>query len=56
MAVGWIKDRTGSFEAGLYALAGFALMSAVVTLVAARVPRPQEEYEAPMMGQKGSFI
>jgi MFS transporter, ACS family, tartrate transporter len=56
LAVGWIKDRTGSFEAGLYVLAGFALMSAVVALVAARAPRPQARYEAPMVGQKGSFI
>jgi hypothetical protein len=28
--VGWAKDYTGSFAAGLYALAGFALLSAVV--------------------------
>ena len=31
--VGWTKDLTGSFAGGLYALAGFALLSALVTLV-----------------------
>jgi len=36
--VGLLKDATGSFESGLYALAGFALLSAVVTLVAVREP------------------
>lgn len=29
--VGWAKDYTGSFAGGLYALAGFALMSAVIS-------------------------
>jgi ACS family tartrate transporter-like MFS transporter len=37
--VGWLKDTTGSFESGLYVLAGFALLSAVVTLAAVREPR-----------------
>lgn len=32
--VGWAKDVTGSFASGLYALAGFALLSALVTLFA----------------------
>jgi ACS family tartrate transporter-like MFS transporter len=32
--VGWIKDMTGSFAGGLYALAAFALMAALVTLFA----------------------
>jgi len=31
--VGWIKDTTGSFAGGLYALAGFALLAAIVTLI-----------------------
>jgi MFS transporter, ACS family, tartrate transporter len=30
-AVGWVKSLTGSFESGLYLLAGLALMSAVST-------------------------
>src|SRR5262249_39635121 len=29
--VGWLKDSTGSFEAGLYAMAGCTLISAIVT-------------------------
>ena len=39
LSVGWIKDRTGSFEAGLYVLAGWALLSAVMTLITVREPR-----------------
>jgi ACS family tartrate transporter-like MFS transporter len=31
--VGWVKDTTGSFAGGIYVLAGFALMSALVTLL-----------------------
>jgi ACS family tartrate transporter-like MFS transporter len=30
--VGWVRDTTGSFAGGLYTLAGFAVMSAVVSL------------------------
>ena len=41
--VGWIKDSTGSFEAGLYALAAFALLSAVVTLASVRETRTTRE-------------
>ena len=38
--VGWAKDYTGSFAAGLYALAGFALLSAVVSAIGLRIPNP----------------
>jgi ACS family tartrate transporter-like MFS transporter len=34
--VGWIKDSTGRFEAGLYFLAACSLACALITLVAAR--------------------
>jgi MFS transporter, ACS family, tartrate transporter len=34
--IGWIKDRTGSFEGGLYFVAGLLLLSAVLTLVLSR--------------------
>jgi MFS transporter, ACS family, tartrate transporter len=34
--VGWIKDSTKSFEAGLYFLAACSLMAAVITFLAAR--------------------
>jgi ACS family tartrate transporter-like MFS transporter len=39
--VGTIKDMTGSFSGGLYALAGFALLAAIVTLLA--VPERRRE-------------
>ena len=34
--VGWIKDSTNSFEAGLYFLAACSLMSAIIAFIAAR--------------------
>jgi MFS family permease len=34
--MGWLKDYTGSFAGGLYALAGFALLAAVVAAVGVR--------------------
>jgi ACS family tartrate transporter-like MFS transporter len=37
--VGWIKDSTGNFENGLYALAGFMLLAAVVTAIGVYAPR-----------------
>ena len=43
IAVGWLKDTTGSFEAGLFFLSGCALVSAIVTLVAARERRSRVE-------------
>jgi nitrate/nitrite transporter NarK len=33
------KDATGSFENGLYALAGFMLLAAVVTAIGVQAPR-----------------
>ncbi|MEJ0068761.1 MAG: MFS transporter [Pseudomonadota bacterium] len=38
--VGWVRDWTGSFAGGLYALAGFALMSAVISLLWLDIPSP----------------
>jgi MFS transporter, ACS family, tartrate transporter len=38
--VGWAKDYTGGFSGGLYALAGFALMSAIVSALGLRIPNP----------------
>ena len=43
IAVGWLKDTTGSFEAGLFFLSGCALVSAIVTLVAVRERRSRVE-------------
>ena len=37
--VGWIKDSTGSFANGLYALAGFMVLAAVVTVAGVQAPR-----------------
>jgi ACS family tartrate transporter-like MFS transporter len=39
--VGWAKTLTGSFAGGLYALAFFALLSAIVSLFWLRVPKQQ---------------
>ncbi len=38
--VGWAKNYTGSFAGGLYALAGFSLMSAIVTAFWVHIPNP----------------
>jgi MFS transporter, ACS family, tartrate transporter len=37
--VGWVRDASGSFAGGLYALAAFALMSAVISALGLRIPR-----------------
>jgi MFS transporter, ACS family, tartrate transporter len=37
---GWVKDYTGSIAGGLYALAGFALISAVISALWLRIPNP----------------
>jgi len=41
--VGWARDLTGSFAGGLYALAAFALMSAVISAIWLHIPRPVAE-------------
>jgi MFS transporter, ACS family, tartrate transporter len=41
--VGWVKDGTGSFEAGLYFLAACSLACAVITLFAVGASRPPQE-------------
>jgi ACS family tartrate transporter-like MFS transporter len=38
--VGWAKDYSGSFAGGLYALAGFALLSAIVSALWLSIPNP----------------
>jgi MFS transporter, ACS family, tartrate transporter len=43
--VGWAKDYTGSFAGGLYALAGFALLSAIVSALWLRIPNPAARQE-----------
>jgi ACS family tartrate transporter-like MFS transporter len=44
--VGWIKDATGSFEAGLYFLAACALASAVLAFFGLRPAHIREEAPA----------
>jgi len=40
--VGWLKDYTGNFTGGLYALAGFAVLAAIVSAVGVReTPAPK---------------
>jgi MFS transporter, ACS family, tartrate transporter len=41
--VGWAKDYTGSFAGGLYALAGFALLSAIISALWLRIPNPVQQ-------------
>jgi MFS transporter, ACS family, tartrate transporter len=49
--VGWLKDYTGSFTGGLYALAGFAVLAAIVAAVAVReTPAPKRVPEAVAAG------
>ncbi len=43
--VGWVKNTTGSYAGGLYLLAGFALMSALVAGLALRAPNPMARRE-----------
>jgi ACS family tartrate transporter-like MFS transporter len=37
--VGWIADRTGGFQGGLYALSGFCVVAGIVTLIGVAAPR-----------------
>jgi ACS family tartrate transporter-like MFS transporter len=37
--VGWLADRTGGFQGGLYAVAGFCALAAVVTVIGVAAPR-----------------
>jgi ACS family tartrate transporter-like MFS transporter len=39
-AVGWAKSYSGSFSGGLFALAAFSLMSAIVSALWLRIPNP----------------
>lgn len=45
-AIGWIKDRTGSFTGGLIFVAALLVLSAVVTLLVARAGRRPEPASA----------
>ena len=43
--VGWVKTSTGSFAGGLYCLAVFALMAAVVTALGLHIQKPAQASE-----------
>jgi len=43
--VGWAKDYSGSFAGGLYALASFALLSAIVSALWLSIPSPAARQE-----------
>jgi MFS transporter, ACS family, tartrate transporter len=45
--VGWVRESTGSFAGGLYALAGFALLAAAVSALWLHIPRPAGLGESP---------
>ena len=45
--VGWAKNISGSYAGGLYALAAFALMSAVISLFWLRIPKAVVASEEP---------
>jgi ACS family tartrate transporter-like MFS transporter len=47
--VGYLRDMTGNFSGGLYALAGFALFAAIISAVAVReTPEPRKEEAGPL--------
>jgi ACS family tartrate transporter-like MFS transporter len=49
--IGWIKDRTGSFQGGLYFVAGLLVLSAVLTLVLSRSRRSSSPAVPESVGQ-----
>jgi cyanate permease len=44
--MGWVKDATGSFKAGLYVLAGFGIAAAIVTLMVVRSAPRRAEHQS----------
>jgi len=50
--IGWIKDLTGSFQGGLYFVAGLLVLSAVLTLILARSQRTPAATAADALPQR----
>jgi ACS family tartrate transporter-like MFS transporter len=50
--IGWIKDLTGSFQGGLFFVAGLLVLSAVLTLVLARSQRTSDAAAAVALPQQ----
>jgi ACS family tartrate transporter-like MFS transporter len=44
--VGWMADRTGGFQGGLYAIAGFCALAAIVTIFGVAAPRRSSQAAA----------
>ncbi|MGJ7913929.1 MFS transporter [Massilia sp. LXY-6] len=55
-AVGWIKDASGSFAGGLYALAGISVVAVLVTLVFVRGRGPKAILPVPAVQGEGKAI
>jgi ACS family tartrate transporter-like MFS transporter len=45
--VGWVRQSTGSFAGGLYTLAGFALLAALVSALWLHIQKPAGLGESP---------
>jgi ACS family tartrate transporter-like MFS transporter len=50
--IGWIKDLTGSFQGGLFFVAGLLVLSAILTLVLARSQRTSDAAAAGALPQQ----
>jgi hypothetical protein len=51
--MGWLKDYTGSYAGGLYALAGFALLAALVSAICVRETPATPRVSAPAEAMVG---
>jgi ACS family tartrate transporter-like MFS transporter len=52
--MGWLKDYTGSYAGGLYALAGFAAMAAIVSAICVRETPVGVPASAPLPAAAGN--
>jgi len=55
-AVGWIKDASGSFAGGLYALAGISVVAVFATLVFVRGRGPSAILPVPAVPGEGKAV
>ena len=53
--IGWIKDLTGSFQGGLYFVAGLLVLSAILTLVLARSQRSSSAASPAAVSQRSAI-
>jgi hypothetical protein len=52
-AMGYLRDMTGNFAAGLYALAGFAALAAIVAAVCVRETPAKSSAAEPLAAAAG---